>query len=123
MSVVTISPLDDLGAGRHLRMYNSDDVHRILDQTIQESDPMLVGLAWSLINGPKGKPSGSAILRSQAQTGEEVPPSMRNPSYANYDNKRVENSRWNNLRGMWGKRSVPIDIPLDDNETNGSLNH
>lgn len=31
-----------------------------------------------------------------------------------YEWKRVENSRsWNNLRGMWGKRSVPLDAGGD----------
>lgn len=33
-------------------------------------------------------------------------PSMHPRAVSDYDGfKRVENSRWNNLRGMWGKRS------------------
>lgn len=28
------------------------------------------------------------------------------PSSSDYEWKRVENSRWNNLRGMWGKRAA-----------------
>lgn len=37
-----------------------------------------------------------------------IPHSSMHPrAVADYDGfKRVENSRWNNLRGMWGKRSI-----------------
>lgn len=35
-------------------------------------------------------------------------------SVSDYEWKRVENSRWNNLRGMWGKRSVPPGAGADE---------
>lgn len=38
---------------------------------------------------------------------------LKSRSVSEYDWKRVENSRWNNLRGMWGKRSVPVDGGAD----------
>jgi len=45
---------------------------------------------------------------------------MHSRSVSDYEWKRVENSRWNNLRGMWGKRSdeqqeekLPIGIADD----------
>lgn len=50
---------------------------------------------------------------------DENSASRDNWARSDYDWKRVENSRWNNLRGMWGKRSVsPAEGPdSDDNNT------
>lgn len=45
--------------------------------------------------------------RARDASEDEFPaPKQPRTLQTNYDLKRVEGSRWNNLRGMWGKRAV-----------------
>lgn len=41
--------------------------------------------------------------------------SQKDRANVGINSKRVENSRWNNLRGMWGKRSWSMTNPESDN--------
>lgn len=71
----------------------------------------ILGIVW-----PQSRPTGSYynVRRSQVnsrphlilgteETALHTPKHSR--SVNDYEWKRVENSRWNNLRGMWGKRA------------------
>lgn len=44
---------------------------------------------------------------------------LHSRSVSEYDWKRMETSRWNNLRGMWGKRSVPMDEEAAGKQADG----
>lgn len=69
--------------------------------------------ATTSMKQPKARPSASSI--------EEVAYSAPIHGINDYEFKRVENTRWNNLRGMWGKRSVP-DSSQQDLENSSNAN-
>lgn len=51
----------------------------------------------------------SSQLQVQHRTGSEevaLHTPIHSQSASDYEWKRVEQSRWNNLRGMWGKRAI-----------------
>jgi len=51
-----------------------------------------------------GQSSGHRHRLGTEEVALQTP--MHSPSANDYEWKRVENSRWNNLRGMWGKRAI-----------------
>lgn len=70
----------------------------------------ILGITW-----PQSKPSHFNARRYQLNAGPHLilgaeETALHTPKHSrsvnpDYEWKRVENSRWNNLRGMWGKRA------------------
>lgn len=70
----------------------------------------ILGISW-----PQSRPSYFNVRRSQVNAGPHLimgteETALHTPKHSrsvnpDYEWKRVENSRWNNLRGMWGKRA------------------
>lgn len=70
-------------------------------------------------------PDGSGSRKSHRSGTEEfaIQTPIHSQSSGDYETKRVENSRgWNNLRGMWGKRSVLPSMPVGDEGGDGDTN-
>lgn len=81
----------------------------------------ILGITW-----PQSRPTGSYlnVRRSQYNSRPHLilgteENALHSPKHSrsvnDYEWKRVENSRWNNLRGMWGKRaSSELDREADE---------
>lgn len=113
--------------GRTLRTMTKSELEQKLNKNLNANKPAFMGIVWQ----PTGGSDASIETRSKsslpgeqekastsgdAARSEEVSLSspMQNRASSDYEFKRVENSRWNNLRGMWGKRSVPSDMGAYD---------
>lgn len=116
--------------GRTLRTMSKAELEQQLDRNISAKKPALMGIVWqptgSLGASPTRVQAKSALgldtsdqdkLLTSGEQAKNEEMSMDSPMHSqvgsDFQFKRVENSRWNNLRGMWGKRSVPMDSYME----------